>query len=71
MKWGEKIWLLRVSKKIQQQNLAQHMGVSTVYLHRLEKGKAPEIKKLARSLVKMARIFDMTVDELLKGVDDE
>lgn len=54
---------LRKSKGYTQKGLADEMGLSQSYIAELEKGvKKPSYE----TLIKMAKIFDVTVDELIK-----
>ena len=64
MELHERIYQLRKQKNMTQQDLADRLGVSRQAVSRWEMGTAkPEIESLAA----LAKIFGITVDELLTG----
>ena len=61
---GKRIGLLRKEKGLTQEELASHMGVSPQAVSKWENDQTcPDIS----ALPKLARLFDVTVDELLEG----
>ena len=61
---GKRIGLLRKEKGLTQEELASHMGVSPQAVSEWENDQTcPDIS----ALPKLARLFDVTVDELLEG----
>ena len=61
---GKRICLLRKEKGLTQEELASHMGVSPQAVSKWENDQTcPDIS----ALPKLARLFDVTVDELLEG----
>ena len=61
---GKRIGLLRKEKGLTQEELAQHMGISPQAVSKWENDQTcPDIS----ALPKLARLFDVTVDELLEG----
>ena len=61
---GKRIALLRKEKGLTQEELASHMGVSPQAVSKWENDQTcPDIS----ALPKLARLFDVTVDELLEG----
>jgi transcriptional regulator with XRE-family HTH domain len=61
---GKRIALLRKEKGLTQEELAQHMGVSPQAVSKWENDQTcPDIS----ALPKLARLFGVTVDELLSG----
>jgi transcriptional regulator with XRE-family HTH domain len=67
MTLGERIKEIRVVQRITQDRLAYKAGVSRVTIGRLESGGQADTSW--QNVVKLARAFGLTVDELLKGVD--
>ena len=64
MELHERIDQLRKERNITQQDLADRLGVSRQAVSRWEMGTAkPEVE----SLTALAKVFDITVDELLTG----
>lgn len=63
-RFGEKLHLLRTSKQITLKELAQALGFAAHgYLSEIEGGKK---KPTAEFVLKVARYFDVSTDELLK-----
>ena len=63
-RFGEKLRLLRTSKQITLKELAHALGFTAHgYLSEIESGKK---KPTADFVLKVARYFDVTTDELLK-----
>ena len=61
---GKRIAHLRKEKGLTQEELAQHMGISPQAVSKWENDQTcPDIS----ALPKLARLFDVTVDELLEG----
>ena len=61
---GKRIAHLRKEKGLTQEELAQHMGISPQAVSKWENDQTcPDIS----ALPKLARLFDVTVDELLSG----
>ena len=61
---GKRIALLRKEKGLTQEELAQHMGISPQAVSKWENDQpCPDIS----ALPKLARLFGVTVDELLEG----
>ena len=61
---GKRIALLRKEKGLTQEELAQHMGISPQAVSKWENDQTcPDIS----ALPKLARLFGVTVDELLEG----
>ena len=61
---GKRIGLLRKEKGLTQEELAQHMGISPQAVSKWENDQTcPDIS----ALPKLARLFGVTVDELLEG----
>ena len=61
---GKRIGLLRKEKGLTQEELAQHMGISPQAVSKWENDQTcPDIS----ALPKLARLFGITVDELLEG----
>ena len=61
---GKRIAHLRKEKGMTQEELAQHMGISPQAVSKWENDQTcPDIS----ALPKLARLFDVTVDELLSG----
>ena len=61
---GKRIAHLRKEKGLTQEELAQHMGISPQAVSKWENDQTcPDIS----ALPKLARLFDVTVDELLDG----
>ena len=61
---GKRIAHLRKEKGLTQEELAQHMGISPQAVSKWENDQTcPDIS----ALHKLARLFDVTVDELLSG----
>ena len=75
MDLGQKIKKIRLSLGMTQQKLADKSNVSKGYISMIEKGVNPTTKKkLVPTLEKISAIasaFNMTVDEVVKGTDDE
>ena len=61
---GKRIAFFRKEKGLTQEELAQHMGISPQAVSKWENDQTcPDIS----ALPKLARLFDVTVDELLEG----
>ena len=61
---GKRIAFLRKEKGLTQEELAQHMGISSQAVSKWENDQTcPDIS----ALPKLARLFGVTVDELLEG----
>ena len=68
MNLGENIYRLRTEKNLSQGDLADELEVSRQSVSKWENNSAvPELEKL----IKMAQIFDITIDELVTGVVKE
>lgn len=68
MNLGEKLKLLRQEKGWNQPELAEQLGIEQSYLSKLENGKAiPSADTFQRIL----EAFDLTVEEMLKGLDSK
>lgn len=64
MNLGENIYLMRTKKRLSQGDLADALDVSRQSVSKWENNTAvPELEKL----IKMAQIFDITIDELVTG----
>ena len=64
MELHEKIYQLRTEKRMSQGDLAEALGVSRQSVSKWETGIAvPELDKLVR----MSRVFEVTLDELVTG----
>ena len=64
---GKRIALLRKEKGLTQEELASHMGVSPQAVSKWENDQTcPDIS----ALPKLARLFGVTVDELLEGKEE-
>ena len=64
---GKRIGLLRKEKGLTQEELAQHMGISPQAVSKWENDQTcPDIS----ALPKLARLFGVTVDELLEGREE-
>ena len=61
---GERLWELREERGWSQKRTAREAGLSHVTIAHLETGK---VEPRLPTLRKLARTFDMTVDELLEG----
>ena len=61
---GERLWELREERGWSQKRTAKEAGLSHVTIAHLETGK---VEPRLPTLRKLARTFDMTVDELLEG----
>ena len=59
---GKRIKKIRKSKGITQEQLAENIGLSTQYISNLETAKS---KGSLETIVKIANIFEVSVDELL------
>jgi len=63
-RFGQKLNRLRTSQKLSMQRLAQLMGLTSHgYISELESGKK---LPTAEFVLRLARLFDVTTDELLK-----
>jgi transcriptional regulator with XRE-family HTH domain len=62
-RFGEKLRILRERRGMTQQQLADELGFSDVYAHYLETGRK---KPNAELLVKLSRLFGVSVDALVK-----
>ncbi|MDO4275782.1 MAG: helix-turn-helix transcriptional regulator [Eubacteriales bacterium] len=63
MNFAEKIFALRKSRNLTQEQLAEQLNVSRQSISKWESGQAvPELEKV----VAMSQIFDVTIDYLLK-----
>ena len=63
-RFGEKLRALRTQKGISLADLASHMGYSSHgYISEIENGKK---QPTVEFVMKVARIFDVTTDQLLK-----
>lgn len=63
MNFSEKIFTLRKSRNLTQEQLAEQLNVSRQSISKWESGQAtPELEKV----VAMSQIFDVTIDYLLK-----
>ncbi|MBQ9120757.1 MAG: helix-turn-helix transcriptional regulator [Clostridia bacterium] len=68
MKLNERIYAMRIAKKMSQGDLAEALEVSRQSISKWETGTAvPEIDHLVR----LSEIFGVTLDELVKGEDTE
>lgn len=68
MNLGENIYRLRTEKNLSQGDLADELEVSRQSVSKWENNSAvPELEKL----IKMAQIFDITIDELVTGAVKE
>lgn len=66
VKLGRRVRLLRDSKGISQEFLANHADINRVNLSRIENGKADPT---LRTLHAIAHVLDLTVSELLSELD--
>ena len=66
MNLGENIYKLRIAKNLSQEDLASALEVSRQSVSKWENNSAvPELDKL----VKMARLFEVSLDELVSGAE--
>ena len=61
-KIGHRIKLLRIENKISQKVLAKKLGISQTHLSNAENGR---VMLSLKALLKLKRIFDCTLDELV------
>lgn len=66
VKLGRRVRLLRDSKGISQEFLANHADINRVNLSRIENGKADPTLRTLRAI---AHVLDLTVSELLSELD--
>lgn len=66
MTLAEKIAVLRAERKLSQGDLAEKLDISRQSVSKWETGQAvPEVDKI----IKLADLFDVTIDELLRDGD--
>lgn len=66
-KFGEKVKILRQEKGWSQEELAEKLNVSRQAVYKWESNKGyPDIK----NLIEISNIFEVTIDELIKGDAD-
>ena len=63
---GRRVKFLRMERNIQQTKLAEMIGVSQTHMSNIENGNAGITLE---NLVKMASIFDCTIDSIVFGND--
>ena len=63
MKFGENLKLIRKSKKISQEELAEKLGVSKMQISKWEtgEGSAPNLSRL----IQLANVYDISIDKLV------
>lgn len=75
MKLGQRIKKIRLENKMTMQNLADSAELSKGYISMLEKGKNPnnnkEIIPSLDTVQKIASAFNITLEDLLNGVNDK
>jgi transcriptional regulator with XRE-family HTH domain len=63
-RFGEKLHILRISRRMTQKELASALGMTAHgYISEIESGKK---KPTAEFVLAIARLFDVSTDELLK-----
>ena len=62
LKIGEAIKIRRIKRRIHQTKLAEHLGISQTHLSNAENGR---VMLSLKALLKLKRIFDCTLDELV------
>lgn len=66
MKFNERLFEIRKKKGLSQEGLAMELGVSRQTISKWESGQSyPDFERL----VMLSDYFDMTLDELVKGID--
>ena len=65
VRFGVKLRLLREKRGWGQEDLAAHSGIGRPFISRLENGRR---EPCLRSLETLAKSFDMTVSQLMRGV---